>query len=237
LLELHTPNGNPVSFEVRDGTNDHNVIYSICAADEYELRGVTNLEGWALDLGAHIGGVALCLAVDNPGLVKVVAVEPVPMNAQLIRQAVARCAQNLYAGVRVLENAVGAPGTTTTIRFGFRDAAGNVDHHGWVGNASMVYEAAPVEAHDALEVTCVDLLALKTQLGGPPAFVKVDCEGGEWPALEQIVALDSPRVIGEWHPVLGHESNAALVEAFESAGYTVATSGPAGGPGLFLATK
>ena len=232
-LALTTPNGVSVVFEARDGTNDHNVVFSICAADEYGLRGTTTLEGWALDLGAHVGGVSICLALDNPNLRDVVAVEPVPENAELIRRHAAR--NGVRDRLSVLELAVGAPGDRVTMRYGFRHGT-EIDHHAWIGNSSNVYQDPPVEDHDELEVGCLDLLALREAHGSAPSFVKVDCEGGEWPALEQLVALGSPVVIGEWHPVLGHQSADELVAAFVAAGYSVQLDGPDGGPGLFRAT-
>lgn len=229
-----TPNGVPVVFAPREDTNDWNTIFSICGADEYGLRGRLGLTGWALDLGAYVGAFAVCIAADNPGL-HVEAVEPVPENLELIRLHAEM--NGLGDRIDLIPALVGEVGTSSRIRYGFRGDDGEIDHHGWVGNASNVYENDPLEAHDQLDVPCVDLIALRdgVHAGVPPCFVKVDCEGGEWPALDQLVGLQSPLVVGEWHPVLGHTSCAPLEEAFLAAGYRVTTSGPAGGPGLFQA--
>jgi FkbM family methyltransferase len=229
-----TPNGHEACFALREGTNDYNVVYSINGADEYLLAG-RSFEGWALDLGSHIGAVAIALALDNADL-RVVAVEPVPDNIALIEQNAQR---NDLSRVEVLPAAIGAPGTRTIVRFGFRTDDGLFDHHAWIGNAAMVYADPPPEPHDELEVGCVDLLELRDKVfaGEPPSFVKIDVEGGEWDALEQLVALGAPRVIGEWHPVLGHTRADTLREAFEAAGYRVELDGPESGPGLFVATR
>lgn len=234
-LDTATPNGNTVRFLVRHGSNDHNTVASLSVFDEYGLRGLPQMSGWALDIGAHVGGVGVCLAIDNPEL-NVIAIEPVPDNAQLCRVHAER--NGLGRRFKVIEGAVGKAGTTTLVRYGFKvDAGDPFDHHAWIGNTSLVYVDPPVESHMEVEVPCISLaeLAYTYEALGPPAIVKVDCEGGEWDALPEIVALSSPRVVGEWHPVCGRGSADELVDAFSEAGYEVTTTGPAAGPGGFLA--
>lgn len=224
--EFVTPGGSPVRFLTRRGTNDWNVVNSITTADEYELAGLS-LDGWALDLGAHIGGVAVCLAVDHPSLY-VVAVEPVPYNVVLARR---NAELNGAADrVHVVPGAIGTHGETTTVRYAF-EGDENAEHHAFIGNSSIVYPDAPDTPHEAAEVVCVDLLSFSSF---PPAFVKVDVEGGEWAALEQLVQLRSPHVVGEWHPTGGH-TRPELAYAFEQAGYNLTFTGPPGGPGGFTA--
>jgi FkbM family methyltransferase len=229
---FRTPNGNEATFLLRPNTNDLNTTYSICSADEYGLRGL-ELSGWALDIGSYTGVVAVCLALDNPGL-EVVAVEPVPENA--LRVAEHARMNGVADRVSVLEVAAGARGTWTVIRYGFR-TAGELDHHAWVGHTSLVYETPPVEQHEELEVPCLDLPALIAERGCAPAFIKVDCEGGEWGILQDLAGSGCPLINGEWHPVCGRGEAAELVDAFLAAGYRVDLDGPAGGPGLFVATR
>lgn len=233
-LDLVTPNGRPVRFTIRRDTNDQNTVFSLANADEYGLRGLS-LEGWALDLGGHVGGVGICLALDNPGLHSIVVVEPVPDNAELIR----RNADLNGVGdrVEVIEAAAGPAGAKTEIRFGFRDEADGYEHHAWIGNTSLIHAGSPPAPHDALEVSCLDLLELAATYGEPPAIVKVDCEGGEWGALPQLVELGSPRIVGEWHACCGRERVDEIRDAFEAAGYQFTATGPIGGPGGFTATR
>jgi FkbM family methyltransferase len=235
-LELQTPNGRPASFLVRHGTNDHNVVFSITAADEYGLKGLPEMDGWALDIGAHVGAVGICLAIDNPGLT-IVAIEPVPDNAELARMNARR--NGVEDRFLVLDAAVGPAGTATRVRYGFIAAGGSdFDHHAWVGNTSLVYADPPVESFMEVEVPCIDLRNLAGDYASsPPAFVKIDCEGGEWDALADIISLGAARVVGEWHPVLGRTSATELIDAFLKAGYTINVTGPLGGPGGFFATK
>lgn len=240
-MPLRTPGGNQATFLMRRGTSDWNTVASATAFDEYKLAGL-NLEGWAIDIGAHVGSVGIGLAIDNPGL-HVVCIEPVPDNVDLIRRnaEVNGVADRVFA----IQSAIGLePGEHTKVRYGFRGNE-NAEHHAWIGNATLVYPDAPVEGFDEVDVECVNLAKLADWLtwdrgritfaGTPPALVKVDCEGGEWGALHQIVALRSPHVVGEWHPVCGRSSSRELVDAFEAAGYTVEISGPDGGPGGFTA--
>jgi FkbM family methyltransferase len=226
-----TPNNRAARFLVRRGTNDWNVLNSILTADEYEVAGL-ELEGWALDLGAHIGGIAIALALDNP-LLFVVAVEPVPGNAELIR--LNADLNDVADRVMVREEAVGPPGTRTHVRFGF---AGSelAEHHAFIGNAVFIVDGEPDCLFEQVEVGCVDLRALAYEALSPPVFVKVDCEGGEWAALDQIVSLGADRVVGEWHPIRIHTRD-ELARAFCDAGYTVELTGPEGGPGGFTALR
>jgi len=84
---FETPRGHLVTMHYRTDSSDWNTLYSALNEDEYGLRS-RHLTGSALDIGAHIGAVAVGLAIDNPDLI-VVAVEPVPDNARLLRLNVA----------------------------------------------------------------------------------------------------------------------------------------------------
>src|SRR5687768_7433602 len=100
------------------------MVNALLGTDEYRIRDL-KLDGWALDIGAHVGTIALALAVDNPNL-SVIAVEPVPDNAALIRQSIA--ANRLGDRVYLEEAGAGAVGQSTTpCLYGFTSAAATVD--------------------------------------------------------------------------------------------------------------
>jgi FkbM family methyltransferase len=225
--DFQTPNGNPVSWLCREETNDRNVVYSAGQEDEYDLAGL-ELEGWALDLGAHIGGVAVCLLLDHPRL-NVIAVEPVPDNLELLR---ANAERNGVLERLELRQEMVARGRET-IRFRYRQPSGELDHHAFIGNATSIV-LPPV--FDELELPCADLAGLR-RLHGPPALVKIDVEGAEWAALEELAALEAPLLVGEWHPYPGTPSPAELASVFEQAGYQVTFNGPLVGPGGFRAAR
>jgi FkbM family methyltransferase len=189
-----TPNGNAMTLFVREDTNDAALATGILSEDEYRLKG-RHLFGWALDIGAHIGTVAIALAVDHPGL-RVIAVEPVPDNADLIRFAVA--ANGLTERVFVEESgAAGAGATKVDVRFNFATGeadAGYVHENRYVGNIWGPDAQAEVVAAKA--VTLSDLMT--RYLVGTFALVKVDCEGCEWDFLTADMSAVM-EIIGEWH--------------------------------------
>src|SRR5947208_16888203 len=83
-----TPHGRGTSRVTRPGTSDWNTV-SACngSNDEYHLP--EGLQGWALDVGAHIGALTVPLLVDNPGL-RAVAIEALPENVELLRMNLER---------------------------------------------------------------------------------------------------------------------------------------------------
>jgi FkbM family methyltransferase len=170
---FRTPRGRTVVLSYREETNDYNVLRSCLDEDEYGLREL-DLTGTALDIGAHIGGVTIALAVDNPEL-RIVAVEAVPPNVELLRENATRA--GVEDRVTVLHAAAGE-GTTATVRWAF---AGNyvADHHAFIGNAVMP-ETTESGAAELLDVRTLDSLVAEF---GPFTFAKVDCEGCEYPFL------------------------------------------------------
>lgn len=198
-----TPRGVPVTMAVRTDTNDWNTTHSCLNSDEYHLKG-RRFEGLAFDIGGYTGGVSIALAVDNPDL-RVVAVEPVPENADLIERNAAR--NGVQDRVGVFRGAIGPRGTTQSeIRFRY---VGNesLEHHAFVGNTSLAYPDAGEVQHDTLTVETLGLAALLDRFG-EPSFMKIDCEGGEWPffagaTYAQLRKL--PLIVGEVHPIGQHE--------------------------------
>src|SRR5256885_2059950 len=81
-----TPRGNGLSITYREGTSDWNTISSCLTHDEYGLRDL-HVSGLALDIGAHVGAVTLALLADNADL-RVIALEPVPDNVDLLKRNV-----------------------------------------------------------------------------------------------------------------------------------------------------
>ena len=165
---FRTPRGRNVTMAYREDTNDYNTLRSCLDEDEYRLRDL-HLEGTALDVGAHIGGATIALAVDNPDL-RIVSVEAVPPNVDLLRENVER--NGLTDRVTVIHAAAGK-GKTTTIRWAF---AGNesADHHAFIGNSLL-----PSGATHRSEKVFVRTLASLVREFGPFSFAKVDAEGAE----------------------------------------------------------
>ena len=191
-----TPRGRSVTLTYREDTNDYNTLRSCLDEDEYRLRDL-RLTGTALDIGAHIGGVTVALLVDNPEL-RVVAVEAVPPNVELLRENLERA--GVAERVTILRAAAGK-GRTATIRWGF---AGDevADHHAFIGNALL----APSATHLSEKVPVVKLADLVTE-HGPFSFAKVDCEGCEFDFLRGTALAQVALIRGEVHadpaPLMG----------------------------------
>ena len=232
--QWQSPRGRSVELVYRADTNDWNVISSVMAPhDEYGLAGLPELEGWALDLGAHIGAVTVALLADHPNL-EVVAVEPVPANVELLEQNVYR--NGWIDRIAPFTAAIGPPDVATTVvRFGYRGTE-LAEHHAFVGNSMLVYPEGGELQYEAIEVEVLNLEWFsRGRAWGPSGltFTKLDTEGGEWDFL----AGGDPRILGrihgEWHPTGGHVQ--ADLVALLDATHELTFSGPVAGPGGFVA--
>lgn len=225
--EFRTPYGAPAEMLYRQGTSDWNTLWACMNEDEY---GFANRRptGLAVDIGAHLGGVSVGLAIDNPGL-RVIAVEAVPQNADLLRQNVAR--NGLQDRVVVIENAAGGS-EPVEMRFGYRGSE-SAEHHAWIGNSSLAYDSDTSD-HDSLIYEHPVTLSSIVEDYGPIELLKIDCEGGEWTVLTDRAAADIPTILGEWHPVR-QKSIGDLIALLPS--HTVTFTGPQSGPGGFVAVR
>ena len=222
-----TPNGIPVTINIRSDCNDWNTAYASLNEDEYGLRDCS-FSGLALDIGGYLGTVAIALAVDNPDL-RVICVEPVPDNIALIRQNAE--ANGVTDRVTVVEGLAGKTGVGT-IRYAFQGNETNL-HHAFVGNSTL---AVPEAEHTALTVPSFSLADL---VGDEPVTIcKLDCEGGEFSFLDTDLSQIAT-IVGEWHPnpPEGGTKTRADVTALLAATHTVTFNGPEAGPGGFLAKR
>lgn len=231
---FRSPRGRKLLFHTRTGTNDHNILQSVCHEDEYRLAQYSPT-GVALDIGAHIGAVAIALAVDNPGL-RVIAVEPVADNLRLLRANIA--ANGVEDRIGVFPVAVGAPiEEWTQLHHSFRGDE-HAQHHSYIGTTENGNEdiAEPWRLgsdHDVERVQTVSYAELSTK---DVSFVKVDCEGAEY-AFFQDRAIDNvPVIVGEWHnvPYQGRIAQQTDIAALLPK-HRVTFFGPTEGPGGFEA--
>lgn len=226
---FRTPRGTPVRLHYRELTNDWNVLYSALNEDEYGLR-ERYLGGLALDIGAHIGGVTVGLAIDNPEL-HVIAVEPVPDNARLLRWNVAE--NGLGDRVTVIEGATGRG--EVPVQHGFRGSESAL-HHAFVGNSSLlVGNSSLLVGEGDYDTITYPGLTLGDLAYADVALLKIDNEGGEYDFLDDPLVSLCEVIVGEWHNVGGHVQGdtAALLGAT----HDVTFSGPVAGPGGFLAVR
>lgn len=198
--EFRTPGGHTAVMEYRDGTSDWNTIAACLmnplapTGNEYDIP--SGLSGWALDVGAHIGSVTVGLLLDNPDL-RVVAIEGVPENAELIVRNVERnkvddraivynyAAWSGKGGVNIEYGYTGNE-TATTHRY-----IGSVD--AWMdlpaGGTKQTVEVSIITLREAIEVTD----------GQGFVWAKTDCEGCEHRFFRGAGLRKVGTIVGEWH--------------------------------------
>lgn len=228
--EFLTPNVRPARMTYRADTSDWNTLFACMNEDEYGFRG-RRLSGWALDIGAHIGGATVGLAVDNPGL-HVIAVEAVPPNVELLRANVRQ--NGIGDRVIVVEAAVGCAGSPVDVWYGYRGSE-VAEHHAFIGNSSLAYDNGGAldheTAHYDFAVTLDELLGMTG--AASIALCKIDVEGGEYTFLDTRSVCHVEEFVGEWHPVRGH-TRASILDLL-GATHDVTFNGPVAGPGGFRA--
>lgn len=191
VAQWYTPGGNVASFAYREDTNDWNTL-SATMGDEYALP--RNMTGTALDVGGYLGSVGIGLALDNPEL-RVVIVEPVPPNADLIAENIER--NGVSERVTLIRGAVGKDGEQVDVWYGYRGNESAL-HHAFVGNSSIAYDNGGELEHETVTYTALGLASF-----GALDFLKIDCEGGEWAFLAG--GADVGMIVGEAHAVRGHK--------------------------------
>jgi FkbM family methyltransferase len=140
------------------------------------------------DIGAHIGYVSLSLAKRVGPKGRVVAFEPVPRNAALLRQCIE---VNGIKNIELLEVAASDSRGETAIRM--------VENPSM---ASMVWHKKDSAATEfAVRTVAIDELVEAGQLGAP-RFIKVDVEGAEG-----LVLLGMRRTVAAAKPVIFVESS------------------------------
>jgi FkbM family methyltransferase len=205
-----TPSGQRVSYVVRDDTNDGALVTGILMTDEYRLASLPPLEGWAIDVGAHVGTVSLALAAEHPGL-RVLAVEALPENCEVLLEAVR--ANGWTSRIVVVEAAAtGDDVVSVDIPYGWSWSANQPDHY----MAASRFIGGMVPANESsTTISCpgISLAELMGRYGiERVALLKIDCEGCEWAFLASPAISRVERIIGEYHD-RGFASLEALLSA------------------------
>lgn len=234
LQDTWTTPGRGVSaifdYRYRPETTDWNTVSSILTADEYGIAGMT-LSGWAIDVGAHIGGMTIGLALNNPDL-RVIAIEPVPGNVELLRRNVAN--NGLTDRVIVLDGAAGIEGECQ-IAWNWNDGDGSsLTGHRFIGGSSLAMDN-PGVPHDEVTVRSHSLAGLIKEYGiQDVAFLKIDCEGCEATFLRSTAVKHVARIVGEWHPP--YATQASILKMLGKT-HDVTFGEPEGGPAGFSAVR
>jgi FkbM family methyltransferase len=164
----------------------------------------------AIDVGAHVGTLAIAMARSVAPHGRVLAVEPTPRTAKLLRRT---CnLTSLEQIIQVQESAIGAKDGRAKLAIGVTS-----------GHNSLLPLA---EATDSVEVRIQPLDAL-VPAGNRPALVKIDAEGFElevWRGMERLLreAPDLAVIIefGPSHLVRAGVTIEAWFEALTAPGFT-----------------
>jgi FkbM family methyltransferase len=231
LIGVHTARGNLVKMAYREGTSDLGTIGATFRLwgkleDEYDLAGLPDdLSGVAIDIGAHIGTVALALLADHPRL-KVIAVEPLAENVEMIAKS---AAENGLADRLTILHAGISDTDTATVDWNWRATTneGYWRTNRFIGNVMT----DPGMAHETAVVPGVSLKSLMPK-GERVPFLKIDCEGCEWVALKDPAVKRIDRIAGEYHGFPGPDGLEAMLGKTH-----VVTHVPEGACGMFRAVK
>lgn len=166
----------------------------------------------ALDFGAYCGGSTVCMARAVGPSGHVYAYEPDPVNAAALDDNLARHGIDNVTVVRA-----GVWSSTTTLEFAAE------------GNLGSAVAALLPRAQKSRQVEVFSMADVVKRMGERQrriAFVKMDIEGAEVPALEaglQVFDTQRPRFAIEPHELPNGELNTQiLVDLLESHGYAIA---------------
>lgn len=207
ISRVPTPRGKIAKFEFREGTSDEKLVKHILLSDEYHLA-ARHLEGWALDVGAHVGAVSIALALDNPGL-RILALEPVPENANVLTRNVAL--NELVGRIRVECVAASMSGVEyVDIDYGYvpdEDEPPHPDYqdHAYIGNT---YLGEGKRSTRTARAPATSLSAVLDRHGiHEVAALKIDCEGCEWDFLQDPAVARVANIFGEIHGITTSEEH------------------------------
>ena len=212
--EVQSPKGRTVTLTYREDSSDLATIGATWRLwgkleDEYRLASLPPLKGTALDIGAHIGSVALALLVDHPDL-RVIAVEPLAENVAVMRLN----AVNLDVADRLTILTAGISATDwATVQWNWR---GGINDGYWQNNryiGNVLTGEVGIE-HDEANVPGILLTSLVPKRERIPVM-KIDCEGCEWVALADKVTRRIDRIVGEYHGHPGPEGLRAMLASHD----------------------
>jgi FkbM family methyltransferase len=203
-----TPWGVELTVFTRKGTNDWNTLYSCITEDEYKVGSLavpTDKDTVAVDIGGHAGGCSLALL--SRGF-KVIAVEPLPENAELIMKNVK--ANGWEKNFTLHSKAINeVSGKQVVLRYG-NEKTESGSHHRFIGNTIDSSEWQENLWTDGREIK-VDTISIDDILNNVKAvtILKIDCEGAEWSAFtgaseESLEKID--KIVAELHALPTTES-------------------------------
>lgn len=232
-IGVYSPRGTFTVLHYRESTSDLSTIGSTFRLwgkldDEYGLADLFLGAGDTfVDIGAHVGTVAIAALVDNPEA-QAIAVEPLAENVDII----ARSAESagVASRLRILHAAI-APGQKTDIGYDF-DGDDYLHNHRFIGGMMSGQSTARQHA----TVPTVTVAALVKMAGGHIAAMKFDCEGCEWHALKSPAMRHVGLIVGEWHDwAIDYQDSVARLSTLLAKTHDVSVVNDMVGTGIFRA--
>lgn len=189
-----------LKWSIRTSTNDGDVVR--CIESEYRLPDNSQYEkgSVSLDIGAHIGAYSVWACKEYEDL-KVLAVEPLPENARLIR--INRDLNGFRDRIIALEGSVGSAARISQVIYYVdpKDEQGEIHH--FIGNAQGCYKRGVKQIDSPIFSLATLLYNVFNEFKANKVWaVKLDCEGSEGPFLEESYQLALKSVkwfVGEYH--------------------------------------
>lgn len=193
--------GAEIKVFCREGTNDWNTLYSCITEDEYLVGDLDNTNGGVcVDIGAHAGGCTLALL--SRGF-KVIAVEPLPENTELIMKNVEAngWSNNLTLHKKAISD---VSGKSVVLRYGNEKTESGA-HHRFIGNTIDSSEWQENLWTQGREIK-VDTVSIDDILKNVESvnLLKIDCEGAEWSAFSKVSSSSLDKIgsiVAELHGV------------------------------------
>lgn len=191
--DFKSPNGTVRTFYYRENTNDRNTIIACYNQDEYEILQCYKGEQAFIDIGAHVGAVSLLASTLNPSP-KIIAVEPIPENTQLIKM------NSLENGldITIYEMAIHPEtGEKTKVYYGGGE-------HDFVGQENLTNNPSFAATRKFVEVDTVSIEDIIKNNRIETCIIKIDAEGIE----EELFKHMSQETLNKIHAVVGEYHNA-----------------------------
>lgn len=200
IQPVMSPGGTQIQFCHRLETTDLSTIAATSelwgfSKNEYGLKGRAPMKGWAIDVGAHIGSVAVALAVDHPRL-HVIAIEALAENCDVMRKTIEI---NRLDNITVL-NAAASDQKRKHVAVAYNWHHGDAMEDAYVRHSRFVGGMISDPSGDFAYPPGVGLSQLLKEYAiDRVTFMKIDCEGCEWAFLTSKDIGRVDEIVGEYH--------------------------------------
>ncbi len=194
------PNNLSANFIFRADTADENTINATYKEDEYKFQTMVPAAGdWMIDGGGYVGSTAILYAQLFPQA-KIICVEPLPENVQLIKKNIER--NGLSDRIILVPMAMWSV-SGQLVKVYYRDTSTVGQVHRFVASAFKQYHETVAEENAQVLTVSLHNLIVEYDIGNI-RFLKMDMEGAEYEALNTLFSEDLAKIqtmVGEYHNI------------------------------------